>query len=96
MAFIFAGGWLVVRAWRVQRYGSPNASAAARRATDKDRRSARTADKGARADPASGGGRRGKGKTAEVVAPSGRPRPDANKRYTPKAPPRKRPPPPAD
>lgn len=101
VVFIFAGGWLVVRAWRVQRYGSPNASAAVRRAADKERRTSRSAGSGRGATRAGSGtasrrgDSKGKSKANEVVTASGRPKPDANKRYTPKSPPRKKPPPPS-
>ena len=106
--FVFAGGWLVVRAWRVQKYGSPTASAARRKAAAGGSNTTSTGKGGSGA--AAGGttarpskpakptgrpasGRRSK-KTAEVVGANGRPKPTASKRYTPKAPPRKRVPPP--
>jgi hypothetical protein len=72
LPFIFGGGWLLLRAWRVQRYGSPT---------------------GTKANP-----------TGEKRAPPPRPErssrkknepeqkgPIASKRYTPKAPKKKRP-----
>jgi hypothetical protein len=70
--FILLGGWLMLRAYRIQKYGTPNAKQAAREAAARPSRQAR---KAAASSPAK---------------PSGYKAPTANKRYTPKAPPRKK------
>lgn len=88
--FLAAGGWLILRAWRTQRYGAPTAKSPVPGYEPPSRR----APRGPRAagTPAGRGdaaGRRGK------AAPSSAERkpPTPSKRYTPKAPKRKRPPP---
>jgi hypothetical protein len=68
LAFVGAGGWMILRAWRVQRYGSTSAKNAATTAGSRPLRKKR----GSPAD------------TGSTPAP-----PQANKRYTPKAPPPK-------
>ncbi len=68
LAFVVAGGWMILRAWRVQKYGSPTAKNAAKGAAARPPRKKR----GESAD------------TSSTPAP-----PQANKRYTPKAPPPK-------
>jgi hypothetical protein len=73
--FIFGGGWLLVRAWRVQRYGSPTGTKAN---PTGERRPPPT-----RAERSSSGGK--KAKEPERKAPV------ASKRYTPKTPRKKRP-----
>jgi len=92
--FIFLGGWLMIRAWRVQRYGSPTAKGAATGAANRSANgtrggSARPAGRtnGARPAPARGKSRRG------AKTPTGPAKPTPNKRYTPKAPPRRKVPP---
>jgi hypothetical protein len=87
--FIFAGGWLMTRAWRVQRYGTPTArgpgdvppGTVPGRARSRAPRGPRESTGTASTRPK----KRGR------PAPSG---PAANKRYTPKSPQRRRPPPP--
>ncbi len=75
LAFVFLGGWLVIRAFRLQRYGDASFSGSARRAKEmsREKRAARAASpRGSRRDakmPA---------KAASVAAPS------PSKRYTPK------------
>jgi hypothetical protein len=69
LAFVGAGGWMILRAWRVQRYGSTSAKNAATTAGSRPVRKKR----GASTDTSS-----------NTPAP-----PQANKRYTPKAPPPK-------
>jgi hypothetical protein len=76
--FIFFGGWLLIRAWRVQRYGSPTATKA-------------TAGGAPAARPTRPPPRERKPKANQVQAAR---TPEPSKRYTPKAPKRKRPPPP--
>lgn len=84
--FLFAGGWLMTRAWRVQRYGSPTARGPA----------ARTAGTPATGPPARGATSskpstaRPQSKRRAKAAPAG---PAPSKRYTPKTPQRRRPPP---
>jgi hypothetical protein len=78
--FIFLGGWFMLRAWRLNRYGTTNSKLIAQEARNqprgRDRKQAtRTAGT--------------KGKTAPGTAAERRP-PAASKRYTPKAPPRKK------
>ena len=85
--FLVAGAWMILRAWRTQRYGSPTAKAPIPGYEPPSRRPpARTA--GAR------GGGAGAGAKKNQPAPGERKPPAASKRYTPKAPKRKRPPPP--
>jgi hypothetical protein len=82
-AFILLGGWLMLRAWRLNKYGSTNAKVVAREAAA-----------GRKASRESGGRRGSKepARAAKVTSSSGGSRkpPTANKRYTPKAPPRKK------
>lgn len=78
LPFIIAGGWLFVRAYRVQKYGTPSSKGAAQAAAARPRRSEV---------------KKKKAKGAVSTAPTGRPKPPPSKRYTPKAPPRKKPPP---
>ncbi len=77
--FIFLGGWLMLRAWRLNKYGTTNAKAiakeAAARPRGRDRKEA--ARSGAKATKGSSG-------------PPERKPPAASKRYTPKSPPRKK------
>jgi hypothetical protein len=68
--FIAAGGWLLIRAWRVQKYGSPTATKM-RPAGDKAAPAPRAQQRPAKAK---------KSKGPVVTGPV------ANKRYTPKAP----------
>jgi hypothetical protein len=88
--FVVAGGWLLLRAWRTQKYGSPTARAPVegyvRPAPGAGRRPAAGAG-----GPKSSGPRKRRAK-AEEEAPARRP-PAPSKRYTPKAPPRKKVPP---
>jgi hypothetical protein len=80
--FILLGGWLLLRAWRINKYGTTNSKVIAKEtaAARKDR----------------GGGSRGaatKGtgtKSKATYDPSDRKPPVASKRYTPKSPPRKK------
>jgi hypothetical protein len=72
LALIFLGGWLMLRAYRIQKYGTANAKVAARQAAARPPRRER------------------KKMAAAPVKPSGHKPPTANKRYTPKAPPRKK------
>jgi len=106
LPFLVAGGWLLLRAWRSQRYGSPTSKAPiegyVRPAPGGGRGGVGRAPSG-RASGPSGGARgstgssrgrsRRRGQPEEV--PGTRKPPAANKRYTPKAPPRKRPLPPS-
>jgi hypothetical protein len=75
-AFIFLGGWLMLRAWRINKYGTTNAKAIAREAAARPR----------------GRQRKEAARTASATAttPGARKPPAASKRYTPKAPPRKK------
>jgi len=72
LAVIFLGGWLMLRAYRIQKFGTPNAKVAARQAAARPPR--RERKQVARTPP----------------KPTGHKPPTASKRYTPKAPPRKR------
>jgi hypothetical protein len=78
LPFIVFGGWLLIRAWRVQQYGSPTAT----------KRTAGAAPAPRPVRPVRQP--RERKKKTEATA-SGRPRPEASKRYTPKTPTRKRP-----
>jgi hypothetical protein len=98
LPFIVAGGWLLLRAWRSQKYGSPSAKAplpgytpamrgpAPKTGTASGRPSASTTNASRRSR---------KGQPTPTTA-TGRSAPTANKRYTPKAPPRKKIPPSTD
>ncbi len=78
--FILLGGWLMLRAWRLNKYGTTNAKAIASQTRDRSR--GRGRKEVAKTD--------GKA-TAKSTARSGAPRPPtANKRYTPKSAPRKK------
>jgi hypothetical protein len=79
LPFIVFGGWLLIRAWRVQQYGSPTATKKTVGAAPAPRPTRPVREP-----------RERKRKT-ETTTASGRPRPEASKRYTPKTPPRKRP-----
>lgn len=78
--FILLGGWLLLRAWRLNKYGTTNSKAIASQVRDRPRgrdrkEAAKTAGKS----------------TAKTAVKSGTPRPPtANKRYTPKSAPRKK------
>lgn len=74
--FIFGGGWLLVRAWRVQRYGTPSARGAMAGAKDGPPRRGQAAKA------------RSSGKSKSEAAVDRRPAPSASKRYTPKAKPK--------
>ncbi len=75
-AYIFLGGWLMLRAWRLNKYGTTNSKAIAREAAARPR--GRQRKEAARSTS----------KTA--AGPGARKPPTASKRYTPKAPPRKK------
>jgi hypothetical protein len=75
--FILLGGWLMLRAWRINRYGTTNSKVIAKEAANRPRGKAARA-----ATPKS------TGKTSSQ--PAGRKAPTPSKRYTPKAPPRKK------
>ena len=75
--FILAGGWLMLRAWRMNRYGTTDAKAIRQEAATRPR------GKGAAAATKSAT----KGKASE---PGARKAPTASKRYTPKSPARKK------
>jgi hypothetical protein len=95
--FIFLGGWLMVRAWRVQRYGSPTAKSragggSAGSGTTRGWSGATGGGRGRSTRPATRADARS-GRRARSKAPSGPVRPAPSKRYTPKAPPRRRIPP---
>lgn len=76
--FILVGGWLMLRAWRMNRYGTTDAKAirqeAATRPRGKAAATAKTATRGGKAS----------------TQPGVRKPPTASKRYTPKSPPRKK------
>lgn len=72
--FIAVGGWLLIRAWRVQRYGSPTATKA--NPTGESKVPAPRTERQRR--------------STKVATPERKP-PAASKRYTPKAPRKKRP-----
>jgi len=71
-ALIILGGWLMLRAYRIQKFGTPTAKLAAKEAAARPRRRER------------------KQAAAVPVKPTGHKPPTANKRYTPKAAPRKK------
>jgi hypothetical protein len=71
-ALIFLGAWLMLRAWRLQKYGTANMKMVAKEAATRPTRKAR--QEAAKAP----------------VKPTGYAAPKANKRYTPKAPSKKK------
>jgi hypothetical protein len=75
-AFILLGGWLMLRAWRLNKYGTTNSRAIAKETAARPR--GRERKEAAKAGP----------KTAS--SPTARKPPTASKRYTPKSPPRKK------
>ncbi len=79
LPYIVAAGWLLVRAWRSQKYGSPTAKGPPRDQATPTRSS------GSSSQPT----RRSR-KTVDAKSETARSKPDANKRYTPKAEQRKR------
>jgi hypothetical protein len=89
LAYIVGGGWLIVRAWRVQKYGTTNGKEVARIAGE--RSAQRKAAKQAGLPPPSKSSKSSSNGNAAPKAP-----PQANKRYTPKTPQKKRPPAPQD
>ena len=82
--FILLGGWLMLRAWRINKYGTTNSKVIAKEAAARPRGRERRDTAKATAT----------GKSP-VKAGERRP-PTANKRYTPKAPPRKKVPKPTE
>src|ERR1700722_8744710 len=76
-AFIALGGWLMLRAWRLSKYGTTDSNVI--------RRVAATQPRGRQRKEAA----RSTSKTASST-PGARKPPTASKRYTPKAPPRKK------
>jgi len=74
--YIFFGAWLMLRAWRINKYGTTNAKVIAKEAAARPRgRERKEAAKASGRSPTTTGDRKP---------------PTANKRYTPKAPPRKK------
>jgi len=78
-AFILIGGWLMLRAWRLNKYGTTNARAIAQEARTRPRGRDRKA-----------AAKTGTTTTTSSAASAARKPPTASKRYTPKAPPRKK------
>jgi hypothetical protein len=75
--FILLGGWFMLRAWRINKYGTTNSKLIAREAANRPRgrdRTTQAAKTGSKAPPPTGP----------------RKPPTASKRYTPKSPPRKK------
>ncbi len=75
-AFILLGGWLMLRAWRLNKYGTTNSKMIAREAAARPR--GRERKEAARST------------SKASSSPAARKPPTASKRYTPKAPPRKK------
>jgi hypothetical protein len=75
-AFILLGGWLMLRAWRINKYGTTNTKAIAKEAAARPRGRDRK-------DTA-------RSTSKATSSPDVRRPPSASKRYTPKAPPRKK------
>jgi hypothetical protein len=86
LALVVLGGWLMLRASRLNRYGTANSKAVARQASSRPRGRSGTgaSSRTARSTKTSG------------KATSGPKTPTANKRYTPKSPPRRKIPKPTD
>jgi hypothetical protein len=75
-AFILLGGWLMLRAWRINKYGTTNTKTIAREAAARPRGRDRKATT--------------RSTSKATSSPDVRKPPSASKRYTPKAPPRKK------
>lgn len=82
LPYAVAGGWVMLRAWRTQKYGAPTSKTVLTGWVPPPARG--TARRPANTSPR---GRRGKGAEAK---PTVRKPPSANKRYTPKSPPKKK------
>ncbi len=82
--FILGGGWLMLRAWRINKYGTTNARAVAREAAARPRGKEKVAAKSS----TKSSGKSAASSSASASAPRKPPTP--SKRYTPKAPPRKK------
>jgi hypothetical protein len=95
IAYIGAGGWLMVRAYRVQKYGTTNAKEVATIVADQ-RAERKAAGKTSGSSRSSSRTPTTSSKGKKSTPADGKPRPQANKRYTPKTPPRKRPVPPSE
>jgi hypothetical protein len=82
LVFFFLGVWLIVRAYRLQKYGTPTMLGSNRVAKDMAvaRKEGRTFKAESSSDPSS----------SSKSAPSKPTSPEASKRYTPKKPPRRR------
>jgi hypothetical protein len=81
LALIVLGGWLLLRAYRINKYGNPSAKVVARQAATRPR------------GPREPRARRERGTSSRSTSPTkaGAPKPTvANKRYTPKSAPRKK------
>jgi hypothetical protein len=76
-AFILVGGWLMLRAWRINKYGSTNTKVIAREAATRPRGKQRK-------EPTRSTTK------ATTSGPAAKKPPTASKRYTPKAAPRKK------
>jgi hypothetical protein len=87
--FIAVGAWLLLRAWRVQRYGSPTAKAPVEGYVPPPPR-------GTRRPPAERTATRRKRGEPIDAASTERKAPEPSKRYTPKTQKKKRPPPPPE
>lgn len=83
--FGVAGGWIMLRAWRTQKYGAPTAKVKVEGWTPPPPRG--TTRRATSSGPGRGSTRRRKGAD---TASSGRKPPSQNKRYTPKSPPKKK------
>jgi hypothetical protein len=106
LPFLVAGGWLLLRAWRTQKFGSPTAKAPVEgyvRPPPGSRR--RSGGSTAASTAATTGNSTGTARTRNSTrrqrrkqpdeTPGARQPPSQNKRYTPKAPPRRKVPPPS-
>jgi hypothetical protein len=83
--FILLGGWLLLRAWRLNKYGTTNSKLIAKQAAE-----ARKSGKGGGASKGTGTGTKSTKSKATYDPDTPRKAPTASKRYTPKSPPRKK------
>jgi hypothetical protein len=91
LVFFFLGAWLIIRAYRLQKYGTPSMLTSNRVA----REMATARKEGREPDIEAITGNpttltKGVTKPSSTSAPAKLPTPEASKRYTPKKPPRKR------
>jgi hypothetical protein len=95
LPYVAAGGWLLLRAYRTQKYGAPTAKAPVEGYVKPPPRSSRTAGGSTSANGTRNSTRRRRQGAPEPEPDTVRRPPSASKRYTPKSAPKKKVPPPS-